>query len=170
MGRDVRPFLHHFPPNCPVSIHAPAWGATCAELCSEEGRVVSIHAPAWGATYISTPRRQSTARFNPRARVGRDMTRFGSPLTPSSFNPRARVGRDQRIARRRARALGFNPRARVGRDSVLLAGRVCNHTFQSTRPRGARHDIAWLFKIRFSVSIHAPAWGATLCYVSARAW
>jgi len=35
----------------PVSIHAPAWGATaCADELDALG-VVSIHAPAWGATF-----------------------------------------------------------------------------------------------------------------------
>ena len=33
-----------------VSIHAPAWGATCAVICIDEDFIVSIHAPAWGAT------------------------------------------------------------------------------------------------------------------------
>ena len=33
-----------------VSIHAPAWGATCVSACSDIKRAVSIHAPAWGAT------------------------------------------------------------------------------------------------------------------------
>ncbi len=33
-----------------VSIHAPAWGATCHDLCPYHLTFVSIHAPAWGAT------------------------------------------------------------------------------------------------------------------------
>ena len=33
-----------------VSIHAPAWGATCGLKVRCGGLVVSIHAPAWGAT------------------------------------------------------------------------------------------------------------------------
>ena len=34
-----------------VSIHAPAWGATCIFHLCQAITVVSIHAPAWGATY-----------------------------------------------------------------------------------------------------------------------
>ena len=34
--------------------------------------------------------------------------------------------------------------------------------FQSTRPRGARHDLDKNFKANVDVSIHAPAGGATL--------
>ena len=33
-----------------VSIHAPAWGATCILRCRRYTPFVSIHAPAWGAT------------------------------------------------------------------------------------------------------------------------
>ena len=35
---------------------------------------VSIHAPAWGATQLRTAHRASSASFNPRARVGRDLS------------------------------------------------------------------------------------------------
>ena len=35
----------------PISIHAPAWGATCHRHRSPRRRRISIHAPAWGATY-----------------------------------------------------------------------------------------------------------------------
>ena len=34
----------------PVSIHAPAWGATGSEVLGPREGPVSIHAPAWGAT------------------------------------------------------------------------------------------------------------------------
>ena len=34
----------------PVSIHAPAWGATCDHRLRHQPGSVSIHAPAWGAT------------------------------------------------------------------------------------------------------------------------
>ncbi len=60
------------------------------------------------------------ARFNPRARVGRD------PLSPP---PPLAAG------------WGFNPRARVGRD---------------------RHRRGGFFVPNRNVSIHAPAWGATI--------
>ena len=82
------------------------------------------------------------ARFNPRARVGRDLTTPDALHLLSSFNPRARGGRDvfglptnlyfhfkfqstrPRGARRRQMRfsrvlLSFNPRARVGRDRLF---------------------------------------------------
>ena len=56
------------------------------------------------------------------------------------FNPRARVGRDPAGLQERASRPGFNPRARVGRDEA-----------PDLQPGGL-----------VVVSIHAPAWGATL--------
>ena len=48
----------------PVSIHAPAWGAT--RLCyvvDRQAPAVSIHAPAWGATCITGVTRGEQRRF-----------------------------------------------------------------------------------------------------------
>ena len=101
-----------------VSIHAPAWGATIVIRKDEGGRNVSIHAPAWGATLLRKTTIQAYRCFNPRARVGRDEVR----LWPT---PRTK---------------GFNPRARVGRDVVVDCIFLPLQEFQSTRPRGARHD------------------------------
>ena len=59
-----------------VSIHAPAWGATGDLPGLLRQPVVSIHAPAWGATSC---RKSSIARkscFNPRTRVGCDVSMF----------------------------------------------------------------------------------------------
>ncbi len=56
-----------------------------------------------------------------------------------SFNPRARVGRDTTSALHEVVTTGFNPRARMGRDPRL--------------------EIQWSSDF---VSIHAPAWGATV--------
>ena len=102
---------------CPVSIHAPARGATLA--------------PKGGATKFDG--------FNPRAREGRDSLTITPILLFRSFNPRAREGRDipddypytlisevsiHAPARGATSVWGcasvlswsFNPRAREGRD------------------------------------------------------
>ena len=81
----------------------------------------------------------------------------------ASFNPRAREGRDAVQAQLVGLMVGFNPRAREGRDNAVFAddcafdvsihapargatGEVRKNandsTFQSTRPRGARHPQA----------------------------
>ena len=99
-----------------VSIHAPAWGATASFGHIRHNRyIVSIHAPAWGATYVRFKRdpiagfqsthprgvrpRQSVNAcdnvcFNPRTRVGCDLTSFSSSAVKLCFNPRTRVGCD----------------------------------------------------------------------------
>ena len=55
-----------------VSIHAPAWGATCQYIISDSHCQVSIHAPAWGATPKRRVAGKSVICFNPRTRVGCD--------------------------------------------------------------------------------------------------
>jgi len=56
----------------PVSIHAPAWGATSTLKLALADEQVSIHAPAWGATATFGASPHCEISFNPRARVGRD--------------------------------------------------------------------------------------------------
>ena len=102
--------------------------------------LVSIHAPAWGATHPS------------------GLVAFRL----ACFNPRARMGRDQEQLDLAWQVMGFNPRARMGRD-LTTSGSACSaRQFQSTRPHGARPDIEEELIGRGKVSIHAPAWGATL--------
>ena len=60
-----------------VSIHAPAWGATKRCLKLSEPEKVSIHAPAWGATTGYAHRTACVQCFNPRTRVGCDMSSQG---------------------------------------------------------------------------------------------
>ena len=74
------------------------------------------------------------------SRVGRDMLRCFLPQAGIHFNPRAPCG-----ARRQDR-------------SMRLSSRI----FQSTRPRGARHRFPVVGGFLEHISIHAPAWGATL--------
>ena len=101
-----------------VSIHAPVWGATRRVGHAATRLRVSIHAPVWGATKRAAGDAWIEGRFNPRARVGRDVQAIdrvsGStrvsihapvwgatadgwlwPAVRAGFNPRARVGRDR---------------------------------------------------------------------------
>ena len=55
----------------------------------------------------------------------------------------------------------FNPRAREGRDTAYAFFSARFFLFQSTRPRGARLLLLLCADHDFSVSIHAPARGAT---------
>ena len=72
-----------------ISIHAPAWGATRNDAVNIRVRLISIHAPAWGATFSIITSPGLLSDFNPRSRMGSDMsvtypsralTRFQSTL------------------------------------------------------------------------------------------
>ena len=69
-----------------------------------------------GRDQPAAPATAAAVRFNPRARTGRDRVMLPTPLDFLSFNPRARTGRDANQLRTAAVFLGFNPRARTGRD------------------------------------------------------
>jgi len=84
--------------------------------------------------------RAGVTSFNPRARVGRDRSGPSYLSGIACFNPRARVGRDLMSKKIGALWRSFNPRARVGRDIEAM---LLDH-----------HGLL--------VSIHAPAWGATI--------
>ena len=169
---------------CPgaVSIHAPAWGATCRRQRLQQVQVVSIHAPAWGATWL-------LSRLDELRGVSIHAPAWGATDWP------VRLAQDGGVSIH-APAWGATTR------QCLTLGHLW---FQSTRPRGARHSEARLFDAagkfqstrprgarppgrgwrcpapRFNprarvgrdpaaedhlahldlVSIHAPAWGAT---------
>ena len=166
-----------------VSIHAPAWGATCPcwpEPCS---RIVSIHAPAWGATRARDALQNAGGRFNPRTRVGCDTRRSRSTSSHVRVSIHAPAwGATIRFAGGSIGTACFNPRTRVGCDWRGLLKIPKAIMFQSTHPRGVRRHGPrglrqhlgfnprtrvgcdahrhGLFR-RCHVSIHAPAWGAT---------
>jgi len=120
-----------------VSIHAPAWGATVDGGVKHPFREFQSTRPR-GARQPQARVFRAFHRFNPRARVGRDLRGHFIGEEVCGFNPRARVGRDRTCRACRPPGRGFNPRARVGRDPGTIS------------PLG-----------RIAVSIHAPAWGAT---------
>ena len=146
---------------------------------------VSIHAPARGATHDDSACKlrpfwfQSTRPHGAR-RAGSRSFRVRS----QGFNPRARTGRDQGAPKIASQTACFNPRARTGRDGIeddtlpppdivsihapARGATVCrwNGTgtakkFQSTRPHGARPWTTPQATTSPTVSIHAPARGAT---------
>ncbi len=122
-----------------VSIHAPAWGATQAFGNLLYYYYVSIHAPAWGATGREAIWNLLWAEFqSTRPHGARPQELQLHALKGKSFNPRARMGRDDALKAEEAALYSFNPRARMGRDLIEIR-------------TGAGE----------SVSIHAPAWGAT---------
>ncbi len=82
-------------------------------------------------------------------------------ITLAGFNPRPRVGGDSSTRQRRFPASSFNPRPRVGGDFDRRAWQVGCASF-NPRPRvggDLRDEEQRLNRV---VSIHAPAWGATV--------
>ena len=61
----------------------------------------------------------------------------------------------------RADVLAFQSTRPRGARLTMRVTRSGSLAFQSTRPRGARHDILHGRRIQPTISIHAPAWGAT---------
>ena len=154
-------------------------------------RPVSIHAPAWGATAGGQCRWERWRCFNPRTRVGCDPRPSRIKTGSICFNPRTRVGCDSHAAFGKliafvvsihAPAWGatpdipaftspisrFNPRTRVGCDHVWGDDMPDEGRFQSTHPRGVRPSVRGADTHIHEVSIHAPAWGATLFRFSKR--
>ena len=78
------------------------------------------------------------------------------------FNPRSRVGSDRVHQQQTANNPCFNPRSRVGSDQQMPIDKAFKYLFQSTLPRGERHAKLTSMDSEQDVSIHAPAWGATL--------
>ncbi len=145
-----------------ISIHAPAWGATCNSvlLASADARFqsthprgvrqcgwrdfcgwssISIHAPAWGAT-CDQPRNAKSRAFQSTHPHG---VRPAKGKT-GAFNPD-----------------NFNPRTRMGCDIDAHSAVMSVFRFQSTHPHGVRQETNALVRASAYISIHAPAWGAT---------
>ena len=127
-------------PYCKISIHAPTRGATDVLVRSaltfvfqstlprgERLRIlgfqpevitISIHAPTRGATLFQFVYRAGKRNFNPRSHEGSD---------PGNLSKLYRTG-------------NFNPRSHEGSDVDVLVRSALTFVFQSTLPRGERHQ------------------------------
>ncbi len=117
----------------------PRAGGDVGSACAPRRQDVSIHAPARGATAGPASRRSAWR----------------------CFNPRPRAGGDPELLERIHRHPRFNPRPRAGGDARPHTDCLGSYRFQSTPPRGGRHSPASPTPSLRSVSIHAPARGAT---------
>ncbi len=102
------------------------------------------------------------ASFNPRSRVGSDLSQEERKCRVSRFNPRSRVGSDSRAGV----MLGWLQTVSIhapawGATAGLWHSRCPRFWFQSTLPRGERRPAPAHLVAPPEVSIHAPAWGAT---------
>ena len=147
-----------------VSIHAPAWGATQGRFRVCTSRRVSIHAPAWGATPSYSPPPADVAFQFTLPRGERPLAAFAL-CTIDQFQFTLPRGERHPALKKPSGSNGFNSRSRVGSDlsgPLLTAGvNVSIHApaWGATVETQAAGELRW-------VSIHAPAWGATRLAVS----
>ena len=121
---------------------------------------ISIHAPARGATLSCLWRFTSYTDFNPRSREGSDNFRqSGKTRNSISIHAPARgATAGERGARKMPQFQSTLPRG----ERQPCNGKTGDaHEFQSTLPRGERPDFLNASKTQDSISIHAPARGAT---------
>ncbi len=150
----------------PVSIHAPAGGATHALMPAHGSSKEFQSTHPRGVRHDgSTYDRQYALGFNPRTRGGCDYRFFRLQILDQfRFNPRTRGGCDIGTGISSGMPYGFNPRTRGGCDPThsLLSGWYSR--FQSTHPRGVRRFPSASQRRNTRVSIHAPAGGATVFF------
>ena len=143
-----------------ISIHAPAKGATIHTLRGYTICDISIHAPAKGATYlqITIPIRQQFQSTLPRRERRARTAHLPERL---NFNPRSREGSDQALQIHPHHQSYFNPRSREGSD-VWLPCKIFFRTYFNPRSREGSDDSPAADPVDVSISIHAPAKGATI--------
>ena len=128
-------------------------------------RPVSIHAPARGATCAVHESRQAPACFNPRTRTGCDSTWSASNCSTGRFNPRTRTGCDANgLIKLACRAVSIHAPARGATKydgKHITSTEVSIHApargatvdadlalelmkFQSTHPHGVRPRLGYL--------------------------
>ena len=123
---------------------------------------VSIHAPARGATRHSGSFRAPWSGFNPRTRTGCDQTNWAKVYRAESFNPRTRTGCDDLTLEVWQDSFLFQSTHPHGVRQMAATGHTRLGVFQSTHPHGVRHLTLQEKADFLTVSIHAPARGATL--------
>ena len=136
-----------------------------------------------GVRHIAVIRRTEVFSFNPRTRMGCDIKVANSLDIKKCFNPRTRMGCDLEIHITRKPTISFNPRTRMGCDSLLTTDFADTTSFNPRTRMGCdwRYFPSAINRLGFNprtrmgcdacalrsckisnVSIHAPAWGATV--------
>ena len=125
-------------------------------------REVSIRAPAWGATSRIHQNRQTYQCFNPRPCVGGDKALVGALKGQISVSIHAPAwGATTALLAQTQAYWKFQSTPPRGGRLTRAPASFSWSKFQSTPPRGGRPESAPLTKPPETVSIHAPAWGAT---------
>ena len=171
-----------FPPRLPISIHAPAKGATQKQLDGVFLRVFQSTLPRRERQQSAMGRYYFAPDFNPRSREGSDNGKEvysekyqisihapakGATVPGSdkrsialNFNPRSREGSDYQAIEERLKEMDFNPRSREGSDLVIAVLELTLTDF-NPRSREGSDNAAGVLNTTARISIHAPAKGAT---------
>ncbi len=161
MGSDVRMASVYSPEDAFQSTLPHGERLRSASL-RETTVMVSIHAPAWGATSSGPDLSGRSRRFNPRSRMGSDgwiplklrrLEVFQSTLPHGERPPRADGA---------SSITTFQSTLPHGERRLSGASFFFQGLFQSTLPHGERRRRYLRRQYPLRVSIHAPAWGATL--------
>ena len=126
---------------------------------------ISIHAPARGATVSAHNIAHAEHYFNPRSRKGSDcLFHCLAHCDPISIHAPARgatldAGSDAALTQ------AFQSTLPQGERHGRLQDLEECHLFQSTLPQGERQIHAVITTVPITISIHAPARGATSCVV-----
>ena len=115
-----------------------------------------------GERHGSCPARSPPGDFNPRSREGSDWN--VSVLLPITFyfNPRSHEGSDDSLTAGFCKTIHFNPRSREGSDhAALLYWYNCQSISIRAPARGATESTYNEFNEETLISIRAPARGAT---------
>jgi len=99
--------------------------------------------------------------FNPRARMGRDKLNSMQEILNNMFQSTRPHGARPRIREMKHWQSSFNPRARMGRDGFAEHREVANYWVSIHAPAWGATIYSPFNKPVDNVSIHAPAWGAT---------
>ena len=166
-----------------ISIHAPAWGATCAFLlhqtlfnnfnprtrvgcdhrvqeCGILELIISIHAPAWGATPYRVLGRATCNYFNPRTRVGCDKREFSNSCAAEiSIHAPAWGATAWHNDGKPNGRISIHAPAWGATYECKLPGTTPIYFNPRTRV-GCDSDKP-IERTSIKISIHAPAWGAT---------
>ena len=146
----------------PISIHAPAKGATSIRSFLLRSTRISIHAPAKGATKTIAIISTIKVHFNPRSREGSDFTVSG--FLKKSILFQSTLPRRERHIQPTFYSVAHGFQSTLPRRERRTSTYACADTlkFQSTLPRRERLVDLMTKAELMKISIHAPAKGATL--------
>ena len=136
-------------------------GARPAVLRAGQGRrPVSIHAPAWGATSRTPTSTPSCSCFNPRARVGRDVA-AGDHAVRLQVSIHAPARGATLVEQRRATVLVVSIHAPAWGATLCQVRMLRGEGVSIHAPAWGATFVPKGAELGQRVSIHAPAWGAT---------